>query len=85
MIVGRGLLVPGCLPPSDPWCLPPHRAAQIELLNLLVGISEENNLGQGVAVKIKFNIVASLYDYNPNLAAFMKVAPCSEYRTASIS
>lgn len=24
-------------------------------------------------VKIKFNIIASLYDYNPNLAAFMKV------------
>ncbi|XP_068099963.1 eukaryotic translation initiation factor 3 subunit C-like protein isoform X2 [Hyperolius riggenbachi] len=48
------------------------RAAQIELLHLLVAISEENNLGQGIAVKIKFNIVASLYDYNPNLAAYMK-------------
>lgn len=24
-------------------------------------------------MKIKFNIIASLYDYNPNLAAFMKV------------
>lgn len=23
-------------------------------------------------MKIKFNIIASLYDYNPNLAAFMK-------------
>ncbi|KAM4631637.1 eukaryotic translation initiation factor 3 subunit C-like protein isoform 2-T2 [Discoglossus pictus] len=48
------------------------RAAQIELLHLLVGIAEEHNLGQGIAVKIKFNIVASLYDYNPNLAAYMK-------------
>ncbi|KAM4697511.1 eukaryotic translation initiation factor 3 subunit C-like protein isoform 2-T2 [Rhinophrynus dorsalis] len=48
------------------------RAAQIDLLHLLVGIAEENNLGQGIAVKIKFNIVASLYDYNPNLAAYMK-------------
>ncbi|KAM8960114.1 eukaryotic translation initiation factor 3 subunit C isoform 1-T1 [Pelodytes ibericus] len=48
------------------------RAAQIELLQLLVGISEENNLGQAISVKIKFNIVASLYDYNPNLAAYMK-------------
>ncbi|KAK3560112.1 hypothetical protein QTP86_033881 [Hemibagrus guttatus] len=48
------------------------RAAQIELLNALAGISEENNLGQGIMVKIKFNIIASLYDYNPNLAAFMK-------------
>uniref|UniRef100_A0A674NFG0 Eukaryotic translation initiation factor 3 subunit C n=1 Tax=Takifugu rubripes TaxID=31033 RepID=A0A674NFG0_TAKRU len=48
------------------------RAAQIELLHALAAISNENNLGQGVLVKIKFNIIASLYDYNPNLAAFMK-------------
>lgn len=49
------------------------RAAQIELLHALAGISNENNLGEGILVKIKFNIIASLYDYNPNLAAFMKV------------
>ncbi|KAM9816978.1 eukaryotic translation initiation factor 3 subunit C [Neosynchiropus ocellatus] len=48
------------------------RAAQIELLHSLSGISAEHNLGVGILVKIKFNIVASLYDYNPNLAAFMK-------------
>ncbi|XP_051530932.1 eukaryotic translation initiation factor 3 subunit C-like isoform X2 [Myxocyprinus asiaticus] len=48
------------------------RAAQIELLHALSGISNENNLGEGILVKIKFNIIASLYDYNPNLAAFMK-------------
>ncbi|XP_077959743.1 eukaryotic translation initiation factor 3 subunit C isoform X11 [Gasterosteus aculeatus] len=48
------------------------RAAQIELLHALANIAGENNLGQGVLVKIKFNIIASLYDYNPNLAAFMK-------------
>ncbi|XP_066521643.1 eukaryotic translation initiation factor 3 subunit C [Hoplias malabaricus] len=48
------------------------RAAQIELLQALAAISEENNLGQGIMVKIKFNIIASLYDYNPNLATFMK-------------
>ncbi|XP_031699817.1 eukaryotic translation initiation factor 3 subunit C isoform X2 [Anarrhichthys ocellatus] len=48
------------------------RAAQIELLHLLANIAAENNLGQGILVKIKFNIIASLYDYNPNLAAFMK-------------
>uniref|UniRef100_A0A667XCH6 Eukaryotic translation initiation factor 3 subunit C n=1 Tax=Myripristis murdjan TaxID=586833 RepID=A0A667XCH6_9TELE len=48
------------------------RAAQIELLHALAAISQENNLGQGILVKIKFNIIASLYDYNPNLAAFMK-------------
>lgn len=49
------------------------RAAQIELLSALAGIANENNLGEGIMVKIKFNIIASLYDYNPNLAAFMKV------------
>uniref|UniRef100_A0A673KAV5 Eukaryotic translation initiation factor 3 subunit C n=1 Tax=Sinocyclocheilus rhinocerous TaxID=307959 RepID=A0A673KAV5_9TELE len=48
------------------------RAAQIELFHALAGISNENNLGEGILVKIKFNIVSSLYDYNPNLAAFMK-------------
>lgn len=48
------------------------RAAQIELLHALAGIANENNLGEGILVKIKFNIIASLYDYNPNLAAFMK-------------
>lgn len=55
--------------------LPPfsRRAAQIELLHALAAIAAENNLGQGIMVKIKFNIIASLYDYNPNLAAFMKV------------
>lgn len=48
-------------------------AAQIELLQLLVQIASENNLGEGVIVKIKFNIITSLYDYNPNLATYMKV------------
>lgn len=52
------------------------RAAQIELLHALAAIAAENNLGQGILVKIKFNIIASLYDYNPNLAAFMKVSLC---------
>ncbi|CAM4313787.1 unnamed protein product, partial [Lepidochelys olivacea] len=48
------------------------RAAQIELLQLLVAIAAENNLGIAMDLKIKFNIVASLYDYNPNLATYMK-------------
>uniref|UniRef100_A0A8C0HGP2 Eukaryotic translation initiation factor 3 subunit C n=1 Tax=Chelonoidis abingdonii TaxID=106734 RepID=A0A8C0HGP2_CHEAB len=47
-------------------------AAQIELLQLLVTIAAENNLGVAMDLKIKFNIVASLYDYNPNLATYMK-------------
>uniref|UniRef100_A0A8C4XIN3 Eukaryotic translation initiation factor 3 subunit C n=1 Tax=Erpetoichthys calabaricus TaxID=27687 RepID=A0A8C4XIN3_ERPCA len=48
------------------------RAAQIELLHCLAAIAAENNLGEGILVKIRFNIIASLYDYNPNLAAYMK-------------
>ncbi|KAG8140380.1 hypothetical protein E2320_003073 [Naja naja] len=48
------------------------KAAQIDLLQLLVGIAAENNLGIAIDLKIKFNIVASLYDYNPNLATYMK-------------
>jgi translation initiation factor 3 subunit C len=54
-------------------------ATQIELLQLLVQIAAENNLGVGVIVKIKFNIIASLYDYNPNLATYMKVRTAEEY------
>ena len=46
------------------------RAAQIELLQLLVQIASENNLGEGVIIKI--NITASLYNYNPKLATYMK-------------
>uniref|UniRef100_A0A4X1UDH9 Eukaryotic translation initiation factor 3 subunit C n=1 Tax=Sus scrofa TaxID=9823 RepID=A0A4X1UDH9_PIG len=34
------------------------RAVQIEMLQLLVQIASENNLGEGVIVKIKFNIIA---------------------------
>ncbi|XP_065511357.1 eukaryotic translation initiation factor 3 subunit C-like protein isoform X2 [Caloenas nicobarica] len=48
------------------------RAGQIELLQLLVAVAHEHNLGAALEVKIKFNIIASLYDYNPNLAAYMK-------------
>ncbi|XP_050162132.1 eukaryotic translation initiation factor 3 subunit C-like protein, partial [Myiozetetes cayanensis] len=48
------------------------RAAQIELLQHLVSVAHEHNLGVPLELKIKFNIVASLYDYNPNLAAYMK-------------
>ncbi|XP_032940445.1 eukaryotic translation initiation factor 3 subunit C-like isoform X2 [Catharus ustulatus] len=48
------------------------RAAQIELLQHLVAVAHEHNLGVPLELKIKFNIVASLYDYNPNLAAYMK-------------
>ncbi|KAK2104921.1 Eukaryotic translation initiation factor 3 subunit C [Saguinus oedipus] len=46
--------------------------AQIELLQLLVEIAAENNLGEGIIIKISFNIIASLYDYSPNLATYVK-------------
>uniref|UniRef100_UPI00398EDF53 eukaryotic translation initiation factor 3 subunit C-like protein n=1 Tax=Pristiophorus japonicus TaxID=55135 RepID=UPI00398EDF53 len=48
------------------------RAAQIEMLTELCAIATVHNLGEGITLKIKFNIVASLYDYNPNLASCMK-------------
>lgn len=48
------------------------RAAQIEMLTELCTIAAAHELGDGITLKIKFNIVASLYDYNPNLASCMK-------------
>lgn len=48
------------------------RQEQIELLKELYSISEANNLGCAVAVKISFNIIAAIYDYNPNIATHMK-------------
>ena len=48
------------------------RNEQIELLKELLSISEANNLGPGMSLKIKFNIVAAIYDYNPNIATCMR-------------
>ena len=50
------------------------RNEQIELLKELLSISEANNLGHGISVKIGFNIVAAIYDYNPNIATCMRNA-----------
>uniref|UniRef100_A0A8D3DC08 Eukaryotic translation initiation factor 3 subunit C n=1 Tax=Scophthalmus maximus TaxID=52904 RepID=A0A8D3DC08_SCOMX len=44
------------------------RAAQIELLHALANISAENNLGIGILVKIKFNIIASLFLFYESLS-----------------
>ena len=49
-----------------------NRKEQIELLNELHGISEENKLGPGMSIKIKFGIVASLFDYNAKMSDAMK-------------
>lgn len=48
------------------------RTEQIELLEELHTISNANNLGPAMSVKIMFNIVAAIYDYNPNIATCMK-------------
>ncbi len=49
-----------------------NRKEQIELLTELFAISEEHNLGVGMAVKIKFAIVSGIFDYNPKISAAMK-------------
>jgi len=48
------------------------RKEQIELLTELYKISEENNLGAGIALKIKFAITAAIFDYNPKISEAMK-------------
>jgi len=49
-----------------------NRREQIELLTELHGISEENGLGNGMSIKIKFAIVHALFDYNPKMSDAMK-------------
>ncbi|KAK3775468.1 hypothetical protein RRG08_027224 [Elysia crispata] len=48
------------------------RSMMIELLQELKTIAEGANLGKPLAVKICFNIMAAIYDYNPNIATCMK-------------
>lgn len=48
------------------------RSMMIEMLQELNQISQANNLGAHVSVKICFNIMAAIYDYNPNIATCMK-------------
>ncbi|XP_043271641.1 eukaryotic translation initiation factor 3 subunit C [Venturia canescens] len=48
------------------------RREQIELLHELQSIAETHNLGPAVAVKIKFSIVSSIFDYNPKVSDAMK-------------
>ena len=49
-----------------------NRKEQIELLNELFNISNDHGLGPGMAIKIKFAIIAALFDYNPKLSDAMK-------------
>ena len=49
-----------------------NRKEQIDLLSELLGISNEKELGIGVATKIQFAIVAAIFDYNPKISVAMK-------------
>jgi translation initiation factor 3 subunit C len=48
------------------------RREQVEMLHELQTAAEANNLGVGVAVKIKFSIIAAIFDYNPKICDAMK-------------
>lgn len=48
------------------------RREQIELLHELQGVADQHHLGPAVAVKIKFSIVSSIFDYNPKVSDAMK-------------
>jgi len=48
------------------------RKEQTELLTELFNISEKNELGVGMAIKIKFAIVSGLFDYNMKISEAMK-------------
>jgi translation initiation factor 3 subunit C len=41
-------------------------------LSELYRISEEHQLGAGMAIKIQFSICAAIFDYNPKISAAMK-------------
>ncbi|RXG59277.1 Eukaryotic translation initiation factor 3 subunit C [Armadillidium vulgare] len=49
------------------------RKEQIELLHELFNIAKENTLGLPVQIKIQFNLIMSIYDYNPSVSDPMKV------------
>ena len=44
----------------------------VEMLHELQTAAEANNLGVGVAVKIKYSIIAAIFDYNPKICDAMK-------------
>jgi len=44
----------------------------VEMLHELYGAGEAANLGVGVAVKVKFAIIAAIFDYNPKICDAMK-------------
>lgn len=48
------------------------RREQVEMLHELYTVAEANNLGVGVAVKLKFTIISAIFDYNPKICDAMK-------------
>lgn len=48
------------------------RREQIELLHELQAVADQHALGPTVAVKIKFSIISSIFDYNPKVSDAMK-------------
>lgn len=48
------------------------RNEQIALLKELQSISNANNLGPAISMKIMFHIISAIYDYNPNIATCMR-------------
>lgn len=49
------------------------RRLQIDLLFELKTIAENHNLGNAVAVKVRFNIISAIFDYNPKVSEPMKL------------
>jgi len=49
------------------------RRMQIEFLHELKTVSEEHNLGPAVSIKIHFNIISAIFDYNPKVSEPMKL------------
>lgn len=49
------------------------RRLQIEFLHELKAISDEHKLGPAIAIKIHFNIISAIFDYNPKVSEPMKL------------
>ncbi|CAI9724313.1 translation initiation factor 3 subunit C [Octopus vulgaris] len=63
------------------------RSEMIGILEELLTVSENKNLGPAMASKIIFAIISAIYDYNPNIATNMKPEMwqnCLEYVTKQL-
>ena len=54
------------------------RKDQVEMLKQLRQISEENNLGIAMSIRVLFDLIAGLFDYNAKLLDCMKPEPWKE-------